>query len=252
MKKIGYYLIIALETISLLATILLSFTFPVLFADYWPMLLCITIGIPLLAFICMGIEFRNYLVVQKTTTSENTEETTSTPDKKGTETEGSDQIDQAKAHESLPEKPVTDEEEKLVSNEDEKPVHETEKCLEQRWSMAMYQRYNGEWDELFNHLKRPLTPETKGQISALLWEISSQTINFLKESNSDLNKVSFNTDGVRMITDNLSVDDIKLEKFYKDPTTVPVNVIAVYEWLEEQGVKADTTAFGYQLKLKQS
>lgn len=227
MKKIGYYFMMTIESISLLAAILLPFTYPVLFSDFWPMLLCIVIGIPLLALICLGIEFRNHLITQKT-------------------------IPQTTPEAGTPPTPAEKVVEEPVATKEDQPTHETEKCLEQQWSIGMYQRYNDKWDELFNHLKRPLTPEAKGQISVLLWEISSQTINFLKESNSDLNKVLYHADGVRMITENLPVDDIKLEKFYKDPTTVPVNVIAIYEWLEEQGVSVDTTAFGYQLKFKQS
>lgn len=247
MKKIGYLFMIVIESISLLATIVIPFTYPVIFADIWPMLLCITIGVPLLAFICLGIEFRNCIVAQKTPlpTSENAEGAEAlTPEEDRTGTESPDQTIQAKGHESVPEGATTIDE--------DKPIHEAEKCLEHQWSIGMYQRFNDKWDELFNNLKRPLTPEAKGQISVLLWEISSQTINFLKESNSDLNKVRYHADGVRMITENLPVDDIKFEKFYKDPTTVPVNVIAIYEWLEEQGVTIDTTAFGYQLKFQQS
>ena len=53
-----------------------------------------------------------------------------------------------------------------------------------------------------------------------------------------------------MIVDDLTLDDINLDKFYVDEDTVYVKAIAIYEWLQEQGVKADTTAFGYRLKLK--
>ena len=53
-----------------------------------------------------------------------------------------------------------------------------------------------------------------------------------------------------LIVDDLTLDDINLDKFYVDEDTVYVKAIAIYEWLQEQGVKADTTAFGYRLKLK--
>lgn len=74
------------------------------------------------------------------------------------------------------------------------------------------------------------------------------TISFLKESNSDPNSVWYDEDSVKMIMENLSQSDIKLEKFRIDPNTIDENAIAVFEWLKEQGVNEDTTAFGYQLK----
>ena len=218
MKKVAYYFIIVIESAALLITIVLPFIYPVIFAECWQMLLCVIFGIPLLAFVCLAVEYRNCLFSNNTSPAKNPE----------VEVKGSVAV-----------KPVNTIEPDEISHIEE--CHDEQKCMEQDWSKAMYLRYNSLWDDVFNNIER-------ARISLLLWDISSQTINFLKENNNDNNKVGYNADGVRMIMEDLSVNDIKLDKFYRDPTTVPVKVIAIYEWLEQQGVKESTTAFGYQLK----
>lgn len=240
MKKI-YYILIAIEAITILTTIVLPFISPIIFADYWQMLLCVILGIPLLTLTCMAVEYRNCTII-----NEDSSVDTDCAEVSYSETDEDKQqkAEKEESQETMPKETKATEEN--IKKKDS--VAETEECMEKKWSQAMYHRYSGQWDELFNHIKRPMTPEVKSQISLLLWEIASQTVNFLKESNSDLNKVSHNTEGLRMILDNLSLNDMKLEEFYKDPTTVPVSVITVYEWLEEQGVKTETAAFGYKLK----
>ncbi len=233
MKKIGYYSLIVLELLALIITIVLPFAFPVIYADCWQMLLSVTLGIPLLTLACLGIERHNNFCQQS--------------------------LFPTKLPIALP-PPVQDTEEekgKGMDNGDkntgdihpQEPAAPTER-LEHKWSKGMYERYNAQWDELFDNIERPLTAEAKGKIALLLWEISSQSMNFLKEDNADINCVRYHADGVKMIVDGLTLDDINLDKFYTDPETVYVKTIAIYEWLQEQGVKADTTAFGYRLKLQ--
>ena len=237
MKRTGYYFLIAIESLALVAGMILQFLYPAVFADCWPMLLCTVLGVPLLSFMCLGIEYRNRaasLALPSADSPKNT--TTPAPDGKDEGENMPSATDQAQDECPKEEAPAQDEE--SVS-------------LTDKWNKAMYERYNGQWDELFRHIERPLTPAAKAQLSLLLWEIASQTVNYLKEANSDINKVGYNADGVRMITENLTLDDIELKKFYVDPTTVSVNAIAVYEWLQEQGVQADTSAFGYRLKIQQ-
>ena len=229
MKKFRYYALIVLELLALFVTVMLPFTYPVIYADCWQMLLTITLGIPLLTLSCLGIERLN---------------------------NSHRELFSAKLPVALPPTiPDTEEEKKDAadkSTEDTQPQEPAPQAesLEQKWSKAMYERYNAQWDELFANIKRPLSEETKGKIALMLWEISSQAMNFLKQSNEDINCVRYHTDGVRMIVDDLTLDDINLDKFYVDEDTVYVKAIAIYEWLQEQGVKADTTAFGYRLKLK--
>lgn len=233
MKKFGYYALVVLEILALIVTIVLPFTYPVIYADCWQMLLSVTLGIPLLTLSCLGIERLN-----------------------GSCHQGLFSVKQPIA--LPPTIPDTEEEVAGKENEADKSTEDIhsqepapqEECLEQKWSKAMYEHYNDQWDKLFANIERPLTAETKSQIALLLWEISSQAMNFLKQSNKDLNCVRYHTDGVRMIVDKLTLDDISLDKFYVDEETVYVKAIAIYEWLQEQGVKADTTAFGYRLKLQ--
>lgn len=232
MKKIGYYALIVLELLALVITIVLPFTYPVIYADCWQMLLSVTLGTPLLILACLGIEWHNNsrqyglfstkLPIALPPTVPDTEEV-----EKGKDEANKNTVD--------------------VHPQEPTPQAES---LEHKWSKSMYERYNSQWDELFANIKRPLTEETKGKIALMLWEISSQAMNFLKQSNEDINCVRYHTDGVRMIVDDLTLDDINLDKFYVDEDTVYVKAIAIYEWLQEQGVKADTTAFGYRLKLK--
>ena len=233
MKKFGYYALVVLEILALIVTVVLPFAYPVIYADCWQMLLSVTLGIPLLTLSCLGIERLNNSCHQG--------------------------LFSTKLPIALP-PTIPDTEEEVVEkkNEADKSTEDTHpqepapqpESLEQKWSKAMYERYNGQWEELFANIERPLNTETKGKIALMLWEISSQAMNFLKQSNKDINCVRYQTDGVRMIVDDLTLDDISLDKFYVDPETVYVKAIAIYEWLQEQGVKADTTAFGYRLELQ--
>lgn len=232
MRKIGYYLLIGIEALAVIATIALSFGLPVIFADYWQALLCIVIAVPLLAIVCFGLEFRNKFIIQDVIPDNK-------PDGNHTEDAGNNKTEVDPTQQQG--------EENANSPAQENP--QDEEPLEKKWSKAMYQRYNSEWDHLFKHIQRPLSQEDKGRIALLLWNISSQTINFIKESNSDINRVRYNLDGVKMINENLSLDDIKLEEFYVDQTTVKVKAIAIYEWLKDLGAQSDTSAFGYRLKL---
>ena len=235
-----YYIMIVVASIALIATIILPFFSPAIFADMWQMLLGIILGIPLIILACLGIEKQGVLAAKEQApnciSNENAPEEFSDDEKN----DGNDNDKDAKTQESQQAEPETGKSEEITL-----PI---EDCLEKKWSKAMYQRYNTKWDELFDNIQIPLTPEKNGEISWLLWEIASQTVNFIKESNSDLNKVGYNTEAVRMIIGNLPEDEIELKKFYNDRSTVQVRVIAIYEWLQKQGVKVDTTAFGYQLK----
>ena len=56
-----YYIMIVVALIALIATIVLPFFFPVIFADIWQMLLGVTLGIPLIILACIGIEKQGIL-----------------------------------------------------------------------------------------------------------------------------------------------------------------------------------------------
>lgn len=235
-----YYIMIVVALIALIATIVLPFFFPVIFADIWQMLLGVTLGIPLIILACIGIEKQGVWAAKEQTL--NCVSNENAPEEINGD-ENNDGHDNDK--DANPQGPQQTEPETKKNEEITLPI---EDCMEKKWSKAMYQRYNATWDELFDNIQIPLTPEKNGEISWLLWELASQTVNFFKESNSDLNKVGYNTEAVRMIIGNLPEDQIELKKFYNDPSTVQVRVIAIYEWLQKQGVKVDTAAFGYQLK----
>lgn len=236
--KAYYFTMITLAFLALVTAVILPFTLPVIFSDVWPMLLCTIVGIPLLILASIGIEARNKQIQIKSCTDDTSTETP--PENTPKNDKNTDRNSSVATH--SPQLQESD------TAEHDKAIETTEKCLEQKWSKAMYIRYNTMWDDLFDNIQIPLTPNKKSEISWLLWEIASQTVNFLKQSNADINSVGYNAEAVRMIIENLSEDDIKLEKFFDDPSTVQIKAIAIYKWLHEQGVKAPTTAFGYKLK----
>ena len=67
MKNVGYYFAIVIESLALLITIVLPFACPVLYADCWAMLLSVILGVPLLALVVLGVEYRNNNAFQKET-----------------------------------------------------------------------------------------------------------------------------------------------------------------------------------------
>lgn len=248
MKKYGYYTLIIIELIAIIAIVILPFAFPIIFTRCWQMLLSIIVGIPLLALVCLGIEFRNIFLQEDLKIEEQGQqhinENRDNPSPKNDD-DPNNLASKKPEEKTAPIPPAVS----VVETPDLQGKEIEENSLYNKWSQSMYQRYNSQWDDLFDHIHRQITPEEKGKISLLLWELASQTINYLKETNPDVNRLRYHSDGVKMITDNLPLEDLDLKAFYKDPSTVPVKAIAIYEWLEEQGVKVDTTAFGYHLNL---
>jgi hypothetical protein len=236
--KAYYYTMIILAFLALATAVILPFTLPVIFSDVWPMLLCAIVGIPLLILASLGIEARGKQIQTMCCTDDTPAE--ASPENMPKNDNNADSSSSVAPQSLQLQEPDT--------VEHDKAPEVTEDCMEQKWSKAMYIRYNAMWDDLFDNIQIPLTPDKKAEISWLLWEIASQTVNFLKQSNADINSVGYNAEAVRMIIENLSEDDIKLEKFFDDPSTVQIKAIAIYKWLHEQGVKTATTAFGYQLK----
>ena len=145
-----YYIMIVVALIALIATIVLPFFFPVIFADIWQMLLGVTLGIPLIILACIGIEKQGILAGKEQesncVSNENAQEELSN-DKKN---DVNDDNKEANTQESQQAEPETGTNEEITL-----PI---EDCLEKKWSKAMYQRYNTKWDELFDNIQIPLTP----------------------------------------------------------------------------------------------
>ncbi len=216
--KTTYYILIGLEAFLLLATIVVSLTLPVVFADFWQVFLCLIIGVPAITGCLMALE-RSHRPLQH--------------------------IEEPCASDT-----VVGELEQLLQAQPEDSVAEKEPSVQQQWSHAMYLRYNGRWNDVFQNIKYPMTAKDAADISLLLWEISSKTMDFLLTDNNDINKLKRNSDSVEAIIGNLPEESLEQKAYYRDPTTVPARAIGIADWLEAQGVTAETTAFGYRINLK--
>lgn len=120
-----------------------------------------------------------------------------------------------------------------------------------RWAQAMHNRFSDRWNSLFEHVSYPVGEAQMAQMSLLLWEIASLTVDYLATVNNDPNLVQRNIDTTRWAMRNFNPADLNLKQFLHDPTTVPQRAIAVFDWLKAQGVEsADVPAFGYRLQLE--
>ena len=121
-----YYIMIVVALIALIATIVLPFLFPIIFADIWQMLLSVTLGIPLIILACIGIEKQGILAGKKQesncVSNENAQEELSNDEKNDV----NDDDKEANTQESQQAEPETGTNEEITL-----PI---EDCLEKKWS----------------------------------------------------------------------------------------------------------------------
>lgn len=115
--------------------------------------------------------------------------------------------------------------------------------------LILYQRFGKKWEDVFSHISYPITEDEKQEIVALVWLIASATIDCLVVSNDSPNILRRNRDMYNYLKgDSDEVQNLK--PFYHDPSTVPHQVIAVYDIMKELGFKGTIIAFGYRLKIE--
>lgn len=118
-------------------------------------------------------------------------------------------------------------------------------CCEQ----LLYQHFGEKWNDIFTRVNYPITEEEKREILELIWSVSSTTIDYLMVANSDPNCLKRNKDVYDYLTG--STNEIRhLKTYYHDPTTVPCQVMAVYDILKEIGYKGSIIAFGYRINIE--
>lgn len=237
MMKYIYYCLVALEVFILVAIVYLSIALPAIFADLWQAFLCLTIGIPSVMACCIAIERTKTLCPS---------ETVQQPDGNADdESSSDDSSEDVKEHHLKEEKA-----DKEVADSSQEQQDETENERRKLWSQGMYQLYAQRWDDIFNNINHPVTPDECQKISLLLWEMASQTNDFLKVDNKDINKLQYQESNVKLIIGEQTSKDVALKDFYDDPETIEKRAIAIYHWLKAQGIKTNTTAFGYQLNIE--
>ena len=115
--------------------------------------------------------------------------------------------------------------------------------------LVLYQFFGKKWDEFFSHISYPITDAEKRDIIELLWSVASTTIDCLMVANNDPNILKRHRDTYNYVKGDS--DEVKnLKQFYHDPTTVPHQVIAVYDIMKELGFHGTIIAFGYRLNIE--
>lgn len=129
-------------------------------------------------------------------------------------------------------------------------VDEKEKAIKkkQEWIIALHDKFCRKWIDYFSESKYPLDEVSKGKIIALMWEISSTSIDCLMLESEDPNLLQRHQDSVAYLIGK-STQWNNLKEFHRDPTTVPNQVIAIYDILKENHFKGQLAAFGYKLVL---
>lgn len=115
--------------------------------------------------------------------------------------------------------------------------------------LVLYQYFGKKWDEVFSHVSYPITDAEKKEIVSLVWSVASITLDCLAVSNNSPNILKRNKDVFNYVRGDS--DEVKnLKQFYHDPTTVPHQVIAIYDIMKELGFHGTIIAFGYRLNIE--
>lgn len=116
------------------------------------------------------------------------------------------------------------------------------------WAMALHNKYSHQWMDVFSNLNYPLDDISRRNILVLLWEISSKTIDCLMLEHNDPNLLQRHRDSVEFLIGE-SDQWNNLKEFHRDPSTVPHQVIAIYDILKEIDFKGEVVAFGYKITI---
>lgn len=129
--------------------------------------------------------------------------------------------------------------------EPEDVKNENQNLIEE-WVEGMRNTFGERWDGCFSKVPFPLDEKGQAEMSLLLWNIASCTMDFVKSGEDDL--PDRYKDNVALIAGKKELSELKEKEFYRDPTTVPKRVIAVRDWLRRNGVdETMVSAFGYRV-----
>lgn len=118
-----------------------------------------------------------------------------------------------------------------------------------QWVKALHDLYCNKWTHIFSTAEFPLDDNKKSEIIALLWNVASTSIDCLMKETNDTNLLQRNRDAVDYLVGN-TTQWKNLKIFNRDPSTVPNQVIAVYDILKENNFKGEVVAFGYKLTIE--
>lgn len=132
-------------------------------------------------------------------------------------------------------KVVTDKSEDCKSN-----------ALRSNWTKALHDRFCEQWLTQFSKVSYPISSEDRVKVLTLIWNVASISIDCLMVNSNDVNQLQRHRDSVLYLTGETDHWG-NLKEFHYDPSTVPYQVIAIYDILKELGYKGTIVAFGYQL-----
>lgn len=119
-------------------------------------------------------------------------------------------------------------------------------CVQTNWQKSFHDRFCEQWLSLFSEISYPINAEDKAKMLALIWNVASISIDCLMVSSDDANQLQRHRDSILFLTGESERWE-NLKVFHRDPSTVPYQVIAVYDVLKESGYKGRIVAFGYKL-----
>ena len=132
-----------------------------------------------------------------------------------------------------------------TSHEDNNINQEVSQIVIDAWTKKIYETYYKEWTNMFEKITYPSTETNMSEITLLVWEIASRTMDYIPVVHNDVNTLENNKNSVNKVIGELSKEP--LEDYIKDPPTVPYKVIAIAEWLKFNKVRKAVAAFGYKI-----
>lgn len=140
----------------------------------------------------------------------------------------------------------------IIRSNKQHPQKESEKMTPSierpNWVRALHGKVCNQWLTQFSEISYPITTEEKAELFALLWNVASVSIDCLMVDCGDENRLQRHQDSVLYLTGETDNWE-NLKEFHRDPSTVPYQVIAIYDILKELGYNGKAVAFGYQLIL---
>lgn len=124
--------------------------------------------------------------------------------------------------------------------------------IEPKWSKAMYELYSKQWNDFFDNIGIEIGDMQKAEFLLLLWNIASQTMDFLVVANNDPNTLRINENITNAIIDGKSLSEVEHKSFFEDPNTVEKKALAVFNYFkslvaDDQEIRI--SAFGYNIQI---
>lgn len=124
--------------------------------------------------------------------------------------------------------------------------------IEPKWSKAMYELYSKQWNDFFDNIGIEIENTQRTEFLLLLWNIASQTMDFLIVANNDPNTLRINDNITNAIIEGKNVSEVEHKTFYEDPNTTEKKALAVFNFFKSQVTdeqEIQISAFGYDIQI---